>query len=94
MCIYIYDNKVVLGSLEHLNIYYMRNLRSIWEGSFVCVSLSSLKVVALYSCPQLTTIFPLNLLKNLCNLEELVVEDCPEINSIVTHDVPAEDLLW
>ena len=35
-----------------------------------------------------------NLLENLCNLEELVVEDRPEINSIVTHDVPAEDLLW
>ncbi|RVW64205.1 hypothetical protein CK203_046380 [Vitis vinifera] len=34
-----------------------------------------------------------NLLENLCNLEELVVEDRPEINSIVTHDVPAEDLL-
>ena len=49
MYIYIYDKKFVLGSLEHLNIYYMRNLRSIWEGSFVCVSLSSQKVVVHFS---------------------------------------------
>ena len=86
---------VLLGSLKYLNLHYMKNLRSIWKGPLCQGSLFSLKSLVLYTCPQLTTIFTLNLLKNLRNLEELVVEDCPEINSIVTHDVPAEDLpLW
>ncbi|WKA00469.1 hypothetical protein VitviT2T_018821 [Vitis vinifera] len=31
-------------------------------------------------------------LTKLYNLEELVIEDCPEINSIVTHEVLAEDV--
>ncbi|KAL6328815.1 hypothetical protein AAG906_003832 [Vitis piasezkii] len=55
-------------------------------------SLSNLKVLALYSCPQLTTILTIRVLKNVYNLEELLVEDCPEINSILTHEVAAEDL--
>ncbi|KAJ9687195.1 hypothetical protein PVL29_015876 [Vitis rotundifolia] len=86
------DGDVLLGSLEYLNLHYMKNLRSIWKGPLCQGSLFSLKSLVLYTCPQLTTIFTFNLLKNLGNLEELVVEDCPEINSIVTHDVPAEFL--
>ena len=86
------DKVVVLGSLEYLNLYYMKNLRSIWTGPYGCGFLYSLKALELCSCPQLTTIFTLELVKNLKNLEELVVEDCPEINTIVTYEVPAADV--
>ena len=78
---------VVLGSLKYLNLHYMKNLRSIWKvppywrGSLS--SLSFLKALTLYSCPKLTTIFTWDLVQSLDNLEELVVEDCQEINSIV-----------
>ena len=77
----------VLGSLKYLNLHYMKNLRSIWKvppywrGSLS--SLSFLKALTLYSCPKLTTIFTWDLVKSLDKLEELVVEDCQEINSIV-----------
>ena len=74
---------VILQSLEYLSVHYMKNLRSIWKGqSLRRSSLFFLKVLKLYSCPQLTTIFTWDLFGNL-NLEELVVEDCPEINSLV-----------
>uniref|UniRef100_A0A2N9ILW3 WRKY domain-containing protein n=1 Tax=Fagus sylvatica TaxID=28930 RepID=A0A2N9ILW3_FAGSY len=39
---------------------------------------------------KLTTIFTQGLLANLCNLEELKVEDCPSINSIVSCKISAE----
>ena len=86
------DKLVVPGSLEYLNAYYMKNLRSIWNGPYGWGFLYKLKVLELCSCPQLTTIFSLELVKNLKNLEELVLEDCPEINSIVTSEVPGADV--
>ncbi|XP_075651331.1 disease resistance protein At4g27190-like [Castanea sativa] len=76
--------KIVLGSLEYLYIYYMKSLRSIWEGSVQHNSLFLLKSLTLRTCPQLTTIFTQGLLDNLCNLEELKVEDCPSVKSIVS----------
>ncbi|KAL0013059.1 hypothetical protein SO802_000128 [Lithocarpus litseifolius] len=82
--------RIVLGSLEYLYIYYMKNLRSIWEGSVQKNSLFLLKSLTLRTCPQLTTIFTQGLLDNLCNLEELKVEDCPSIKSIVSCAISAE----
>ena len=80
-----YDaERIVLGSLEYLYIYYMKSLRSIWEGSVQQNSLFLLKSLTLRTCPMLTTIFTQGLLDNLCNLEELKVEDCPSIKSIVS----------
>ena len=82
--------KFVLGSLEYLYIYDMRSLRSIWEGSVQQNSLSLLKSLTLCRCPTLTTIFTQGLLNNLCKLEELNVEDCASINSIVCFDISVE----
>uniref|UniRef100_A0A2N9GFY8 ALOG domain-containing protein n=1 Tax=Fagus sylvatica TaxID=28930 RepID=A0A2N9GFY8_FAGSY len=82
--------KIVLESLEYLYVYYMKSLRSIWEGSVQKNSLFLLKSLTLRTCPQLTTIFTQGLLANLCNLEELKVEDCPSINSIVSCEISAE----
>ena len=79
------DDRNVFGSLQYLNLYYLKNLRSISMKPLGQGSLSYLKALKLYSCPQLTTIFTLNLLGLLTKLEELVVEDCPKIESIVSH---------
>jgi Leucine-rich repeat (LRR) protein len=73
----------VLGSLEYLCIYYMKNLRSIWKGPVETKCLSLLKYLTLRTCPQLTTIFTKGLLDNLCNLEDLTVDDCPSIKTKV-----------
>ncbi|KAJ9687647.1 hypothetical protein PVL29_016220 [Vitis rotundifolia] len=82
----IHGEGFVLESLECLNLHYMKSLRSIWKGPHgwgASGSLSFLKSLALYSCPNLTYIFTVDLVEKLKNLEQLVVEDCPEINNIM-----------
>ncbi|KAJ9687689.1 hypothetical protein PVL29_016250 [Vitis rotundifolia] len=89
---YVYQ-KIILGSLRYLRLHYMKNLGSIWKGPIWEGCLSRLESLELYACPQLKTTFTLALLENLNRLKELVVENCPKINSLVTHEVPAEDML-
>ncbi|KAM7481222.1 hypothetical protein LguiB_005805 [Lonicera macranthoides] len=78
--------KPVLGSLRYLSVHYMKNLQSIWKGPIVSHCLSSLEILALHTCPELTTIFNLALLRNLINLKELTVENCPKVKSLVSAD--------
>ncbi|KAK6283209.1 hypothetical protein POUND7_017034 [Theobroma cacao] len=73
-----------LGNLQDLNIYYMKNLESIWKGPVHKHCLASLKFLALHKCPRLSTIFSLDLVANLDNLEELIVEHCPQLTSLVS----------
>ena len=82
--------EIILGSLQYLRLHYMKKLGNIWKGPIQRGCLSNLKSLELHVCPYLTTIFTLSLLENLNSLEELVVEHCPEIDSIVTHEVPVE----
>ncbi|KAH7848106.1 hypothetical protein Vadar_033845 [Vaccinium darrowii] len=79
-----FDEAIVLGSLERLIVRYMKNMESIWKGPVGKGSMSSLKCLALHTCPNLTTLFTIDMLSNLINLEELIVEDCPKINSLVS----------
>jgi disease resistance protein RPS2 len=81
---------IVLGSLEYLYIYYMKNLRRIWKGPVQPKCLSLLKSLTLRTCPQLTTIFTTGILNNLYNLEELTIEDCPSIKTLVSCKISAE----
>ncbi|XP_039174271.1 disease resistance protein At4g27190-like isoform X2 [Eucalyptus grandis] len=86
------DDTGFLKSLEYLYVYHMKSLRCIYEGLPRRGSLSHLKCLALVTCPQLTTIFTPDLLKNLDSLEELTVEDCPHVSSLVTReDTPIDD---
>ena len=82
----------VLGSLQYLSIHYMKNMKSIWKGPVQKGCLSRLKSLALNTCPELTTIFTLDLLGNLNILEELLIENCPQINSVVTHELAAKEI--
>ncbi|OMO70009.1 hypothetical protein COLO4_28825 [Corchorus olitorius] len=76
--------KNVLGSLEYLSIYYMENLRTICRGPTRYGCMSKLKFLGLHSCPQLSIVFSLSLLENLINLEELILEDCPLVTTLVS----------
>ncbi|KAI8028671.1 putative disease resistance protein [Camellia lanceoleosa] len=78
--------KPVFIYLEYLGIHYMQNLRSIWKGPIDKGCLSNLRVLALHTCPNLTTIFTPNFLGNLRRLEELIVEDCCKIKSLVSQE--------
>ncbi|KAG8646021.1 hypothetical protein MANES_10G113600v8 [Manihot esculenta] len=72
-----------LESLEYLYIYYAKSLRSICEGRLDNSSFKKLKYLTLHMCPELTIIFMPELLVNLSSLEELIVDDCSEVKSLV-----------
>ncbi|XWS62389.1 hypothetical protein CRYUN_Cryun06bG0006500 [Craigia yunnanensis] len=72
-----------LEKLQYLNIYHMKNLWSIWRRPVRQNCLASLKFLGVHACPKLTTIFFPDLLVNLVMLEELIVEKCPQLTSLV-----------
>ncbi|KAM7482069.1 hypothetical protein LguiB_006652 [Lonicera macranthoides] len=76
--------KPILGLLQYLSIHYMKNLESILVGPPASGCLYHLQVLALHTCPKLSIIFNVGLLSNLVNLKELIVEDCPKVESLVS----------
>ncbi|KAK2998454.1 hypothetical protein RJ639_023962 [Escallonia herrerae] len=79
-----FGERPALPSLQYLSIHYMKSLESIWKGPTVKGCLSYLKILTLYTCPKLTTIFTPGLLANLIYLKVLVAEDCPIISSLLS----------
>ncbi|RDX67561.1 Disease resistance protein, partial [Mucuna pruriens] len=53
-----------------------------------------LKSIALHTCPMLTTIFTLDSLHNLHSLEEIIVEDCPKVTTLISHDSPKQKSIF
>ncbi|KAF7842807.1 protein EDS1L-like [Senna tora] len=72
------------NSLKFLTIFYMKNLRSISQEPTTSLSFCRLKFLALHTCPELTSIFTIHFLDDLSNLEELIVEDCPKVYSLIS----------
>ncbi|KAK7359139.1 hypothetical protein VNO77_01086 [Canavalia gladiata] len=77
-----------LPNLEFLSVFYMKNLRSICKEipRMSPVFLHSLKTITLHTCPMLTTIFTSSFIDNLSLLEELIVEDCSKLTTLVNLD--------
>ncbi|KAI3755084.1 hypothetical protein L1987_54877 [Smallanthus sonchifolius] len=78
--------KIGLELLQYVSIHHMKKLQSIWKGPIGKDSLSKLRILALHSCPQLTSIFTLNVAQNLSCLTELTVEDCPKVRSLISNE--------
>ncbi|KAM7477914.1 hypothetical protein LguiA_026127 [Lonicera macranthoides] len=77
-------SKRILVWLQCLSIYYMKGLETIWKGPIVSGCLSSLQSLVLHTCPRLKIIFKQGLIRNLLNLKELIVEDCPQVESLIS----------
>ncbi|QCD84554.1 disease resistance protein RPS2 [Vigna unguiculata] len=73
--------------LEFLSVFYMKNLRNICQE---CCPFSSIKYIALHTCPMLTTIFTISTFISIPLLEEISVEDCPKVTTLIIHDSPEE----
>ncbi|KAI4297407.1 hypothetical protein L6164_037299 [Bauhinia variegata] len=76
----------MLINLEFLGVFYMKNLKSILQGLHSPLCFQRLKSMALHNCPRLTTIFTLDFVNNLDFLEEIVIEDCPKVNTLISHE--------
>ncbi|XAR54578.1 hypothetical protein NMG60_11029779 [Bertholletia excelsa] len=83
-----FGREIVFGSLEYLGVYYMKSLKCISQGLMGNGSFFQLKYLTLSTCTNLTSMFKIELLCNLMNLEELSVKDCPKIKSLVNEEPP------
>ncbi|GKV32109.1 hypothetical protein SLEP1_g40738 [Rubroshorea leprosula] len=72
-----------LLNLQHLHIFYLKKLVSIWNPICKKQCLSSLKFLTLHMCPKLGAIFSPALMATLGKLEVLVVKNCPEVTCVV-----------
>ena len=70
--------------LEELKIYNIENLERIWPDRQVAQdSFHNLISFHLDDCPKLLSIYPLNMLRRLERLEELIVSDCQLLEQII-----------
>ncbi|XP_030955401.1 probable disease resistance protein At1g61300 isoform X2 [Quercus lobata] len=85
----IVDGNNITGSalicLEKMLINNVPNLKTIWEGPVHYGSLSQLTILTLCKCLNLKMIFSSGMIKELSKLQHLEVEECPEIEEIITE---------
>ncbi|KAK7305095.1 hypothetical protein VNO77_42995 [Canavalia gladiata] len=81
----LFQNQVSCPKLENMVISHAKKLMMIWNESYDAPnSFWKLKNVSITGCEKLTTIFPVNLSRNLYNLKMLEVINCSSLTSIFT----------
>ncbi|KAM3714841.1 hypothetical protein ACJW31_01G364500 [Castanea mollissima] len=85
----IVDGNSITGTalicLEKMLINNVPNLKTIWKGPVHYGSLSQLETLTLCKCLKLKMIFSSGMIKELSKLQHLEVEECPEIEEIITE---------
>lgn len=69
--------------LENMELSNLPKLVSICNGSIGSTSLDSLTTLTLKSCPKLNCLFPEYMIQSLCNLQDLKIEDCSELQEVI-----------
>ncbi|KAL8482811.1 hypothetical protein ACS0TY_025733 [Phlomoides rotata] len=77
----------VLQCLEKLHLFDLQLLKCLWKGSVFPRSLTNLKILTLFNCPELTEILTHELAKALSSIEHLKVEKCSKIVEIVKTQI-------
>ncbi|XP_074283908.1 disease resistance protein At4g27190-like [Silene latifolia] len=80
------DRQVILPSLEYLSLNSLWNLKSIVVGSVCEGSFGALRCLTVRTCRKLSFVFTCSMVRNLVNLEELVIMDCESLKYIVIQD--------
>ncbi|XP_022760808.1 probable disease resistance protein At1g61310 [Durio zibethinus] len=76
--------------LKKLHIKKLRNLVSIWKGTIASESFSALTTLTLKECQGITKLFSLEVVRKLCKLQNLQVEDCAMIEKIIEAESSVE----
>ncbi|KAK7814653.1 disease resistance protein, partial [Quercus suber] len=76
----------VFPILEHLTINSLPDSRKICKEMIPQGSFAKLRVLTVYTCPNLEFVFASSMVQCFSNLEELIVEDCSAIKKIVDSD--------
>ena len=81
-----YNHGFLGYQIQSLSVFCMRNLRDIWVGpSLPLTFFLRIRFLTFPKCPNLTTIIPLTFLSNLVYLEELIIEKCPKVTTLITN---------
>ncbi|XVE53005.1 hypothetical protein DITRI_Ditri02bG0170000 [Diplodiscus trichospermus] len=75
----------LLSNLEYLKLHAVTELRWICKGPTQYVSLRSLKVVSIYKCNKLESLFSSSLIPSLRLLEELGISYCDNLEMVFTE---------
>ncbi|RWR97691.1 putative disease resistance protein [Cinnamomum micranthum f. kanehirae] len=73
----------LLPNLEILQLRNLPELRSLCDGPLLLGSLSKLRLLNLYNCENLKKVFQLGIIRQLCSLETLWVQDCSNVEEII-----------
>ncbi|XP_044500055.1 putative disease resistance protein At1g63350 isoform X2 [Mangifera indica] len=76
----------VFPLLETISIHRLWNFTSIWEGILPEGSFGQLRILSLNGCPKLVYVFTSSTIQHLCKLEEIVIEDCRDIEQIIVEE--------
>ncbi|KAJ4723677.1 Disease resistance protein [Melia azedarach] len=77
------DTTVVFPNLENLSIHHLWNLTCICKEIVADGSFAELRILSVHTCPKLEYIFKSSMIQLLTKLEELTVEDCSAVESII-----------
>ncbi|MBA0647395.1 hypothetical protein Goklo_015282 [Gossypium klotzschianum] len=82
--------EVVFPCLEHLNLHYLWNLEYICNGLLPEGSFAMLRILYVHACPKLKYVLKSSMLCFFSKLEELIVDDCTEIEKIILDDMTTD----
>ncbi|KAI4356768.1 hypothetical protein L6164_000762 [Bauhinia variegata] len=79
-------------NLETLSLYNLSDLESICHGSLTWESFCKLRSVKIQNCEKLVTIFPASIVRNLHDLEILIVSNCNSVEVIFEFQEPSDTI--
>ncbi|XP_028120994.1 uncharacterized protein LOC114318306 [Camellia sinensis] len=74
------------SALKVLKLYHLYKLRNLWKGPTQLVWLGNLTTVDVMSCGKLESIFSLSIARDLVQLQDLMILNCPMMEEIVSSE--------
>ncbi|CAL5423026.1 unnamed protein product [Camellia sinensis] len=74
------------SALKVLKLYHLYKLRNLWKGPTQLVWLGNLTTVDVMSCGKLESMFSLSIARDLVQLQDLMILNCPMMEEIVSSE--------
>ncbi|OMO87997.1 hypothetical protein CCACVL1_08606 [Corchorus capsularis] len=82
----------ILSNLESFSVGNLAELRVIWRTPKQLVTLQNLRDISVYGCNRLRYVFSPLLAPSLPKLEQLIIEECEDLEQIVDTSSPSSSL--
>ncbi|KAF3447909.1 hypothetical protein FNV43_RR08616 [Rhamnella rubrinervis] len=83
---HLFDENVGFPNLEELLVEGLHKLTTIWHTQLASDSFYKLTFIGVKSCPSLIHVIGPGMLKRLCSLKEIYVEDCESVQEVFNGD--------